>query len=90
VSSIWSSYEVVGGGIFVFKEKLKKLKVDLKVWNIEAFGDVNLASKEVQKRIEVLDARDDDCGLVESEREERKALLVELNKTKFKQEAIMF
>ena len=74
----------------MFKEKLKKLKVDLKVWNIEAFGDVNLASKEVQKRIEVLDARDDDCGLVESEREERKALLVELNKTKFKQEAIMF
>jgi len=29
----WSSYKVIGGGIFIFKEKLKKLKADLKVWN---------------------------------------------------------
>jgi len=44
----------------------------------------------VQKKIDELDARDDDRSLVESEREERKSLLVELNKTKFKQETIMF
>ena len=68
---------------------LRKLKVDLKVWNKEIFGDVNLASKEVQKRIEVLYAHDDDCGLAESERE-KKTLFAGLNKTKFKQETIMF
>ena len=90
VSSCWSSYEVVGSGLFIFKEKLKKLKVDLKVWNKEVFGDVNLASKEVQKMIDVLDARDDDRGLIESEREERKVLLVDLIEGKFKQEAVMF
>ena len=55
MSSSWSSYEVIGGGIFIFKEKLKKLKADLKVWNKEIFGDVNLASKEVQKKIDELD-----------------------------------
>ena len=44
----------------------------------------------MQKKIDELDARDDDRSLVESEREERKSLLVELNKTKFKQETIMF
>jgi len=38
---------------------MKKLKVDLKVWNKEVFGDVNLASEELQKRINELDARDD-------------------------------
>jgi len=80
VSLSWASYEVVGGGIFILKEKLKKLKVDLKVWNKEVFGDVNLAGKEVQKRIEVLDTRDDECGLAEAEMEERKGLLAELNK----------
>ena len=90
MSLSWSSYEVVGGGIYIFKEKLKKLKADLKVWNKEVFGDVNLASKEAQKRIEVLDAPDDGLGLAESEREERKALLAEFSKVKFKQEAIMF
>jgi len=31
-----------GSGIFVFKEKLKKLKADLKVWNRESFGNINL------------------------------------------------
>jgi len=33
VSLRWSTYEVLGGGIYIFKEKLKKLKADLKVWN---------------------------------------------------------
>ena len=37
----WLNYEVQGGRIFIFKEKLKKLKADLKVWNKEVFGDVN-------------------------------------------------
>jgi len=37
-----------------------------------------------------LDERDDVCGLAESEREEIKALLAELDKAKFKQEAVMF
>jgi len=90
VSSSWSSYAVVGDGIYTFKEKLKKLKADLKVLNKEVFDDANLACKEAQKRIEELDERDDDRGLAELEREERKALLAELNKVKYKQEAILF
>ncbi len=51
VSSSWSAYKITGGGIFVFKEKLKKLKADLKVWDREVFGDVNQASKEIQKKV---------------------------------------
>ena len=85
----WASYDVQGGGIYIFKEKLKKLKADLKVWNKEVFGDVNLAREELQKRINELDVRDDDRGLEESEREERRSLLAELNKVLFKQEAVI-
>jgi len=80
----WASYNVLGGGIYIFKEKLKKLKVDLKVWNKEVFGDVNLASELLQKRINELDARDDERGLEESEREEKRSLLVALNNAMFK------
>ena len=65
----WANNDVQGRGIYIFKEKLKKLKVDLKVWNKEVFGDVSLAREELQKRINELDAQDDDRGLVESERE---------------------
>ena len=90
MSSRWYFYEVVGDRIFIFKEKLKRLKANLKIWNKEVFGDVNLANKEAQNKIEVLDERDDVCGLTGSEREERMVLLAELNKAKFKQEAVMF
>ena len=34
----WHSYEIRGCGSYVLIEKLKVLKVKLKVWNKEAFG----------------------------------------------------
>jgi len=33
----WSNYKIQGHGLFVRKEKLKKLKVVIKVWNREVF-----------------------------------------------------
>ena len=74
----------------MFKEKLKKLKADLKVWNKKVFGDVNQACKEIHKRLDELDTRDDEDGLVESERDERKSLFAKLTESKSKQEAILF
>jgi len=76
----WDNFDVQGSGIYVLKEKLKKLKTKLKIWNKEVFGDVNLASEELQRRINELDTRDDDNGLKELEREERRSLLADLNK----------
>jgi len=35
-----ASYEVQGSEILVFKEKMKKLKSDLKVWNRVVFNNV--------------------------------------------------
>ena len=40
VRNRWLSYEIQGGGLFVFKEKLKFLKADLKEWNREVFDNV--------------------------------------------------
>jgi len=42
---------VQGSGIFVFKEKLKKLKVDLKIWNREVFGDIDQVREDIRKKI---------------------------------------
>jgi len=36
-----------GEGFFVFKEKLKKLKANLKIWNKEVFGNVNTIGKDL-------------------------------------------
>jgi len=60
-----------------------------KVWNKEVYGNVNRISESLQKRIIELDARDDESGLDESEREERRSLLTNFSKNLFKQEAIM-
>ena len=75
--------------MFVFKEKLKKLKFDLKIWNKEVFGNVNQVGELLQKRIQELDECDDAGGLNKEGREEKKSLLAEQNKNFFKQEAII-
>ena len=85
----WLSYEVHGRGLFVFKEKLKKLKFDLKVWNREVFGDVNQIGEILNKKIEELDARDDVEDLDEEGRVERRSLLAEQNENAFRQEAVI-
>ncbi|KAL8503366.1 hypothetical protein ACS0TY_022197 [Phlomoides rotata] len=38
INSKWNSYDINGWGGYVLKEKLKKLKGDLKQWNNEVFG----------------------------------------------------
>jgi len=43
----------------------------------------------LQKRINELDARDDEIGLLESEREDRRTLLADFNNFLFKKEAIL-
>ena len=63
----------------MFKQKLKKLKLDLKVWNREVFGDVNLTGEILKKKIEDLDARDDVGDLDEEGRVERRSWLAEQN-----------
>ncbi|KAL8464304.1 hypothetical protein ACS0TY_033995 [Phlomoides rotata] len=34
----WNNYEVEGWGGYIIKEKFKKLKADLKMWNQDVFG----------------------------------------------------
>jgi len=61
----------------------------MKIWNREVFGNVNQTGEILQKKIQELDARDDEDNLDESGREERRILLVEQSQNFFKQEAIM-
>jgi len=82
VISKWQRYEVQGSGIYVLKEKLKKLKADLKVWNKDTFGNLNQAGEDIQRHIQNLHARDDESELDEERREERRILLAEQRGTK--------
>ena len=77
-----------GRGLFVIKEKLKRLKSYLKIWNRDSFGNVNLLGEVLQKKIQDLNARDDEDSLDAAGREERKFLLAEQNRNLIKQEVV--
>jgi hypothetical protein len=55
VKKWWISYEFFGLPSFVLANKLKALKVDLKKWNEEVFGDIGKKKKELLEGIRELE-----------------------------------
>lgn len=55
VENSWNSFQVNGKKTYIFKEKLKLLKVGLKVWNKEVFEILDL---DVEKAIDDLNRLD--------------------------------
>lgn len=53
----------MGWGSFIFKEKLKRLKLRLKVWNRECFGILDQKIQVAHDEIYALDMLDDSSGL---------------------------
>ncbi|KAL8525193.1 hypothetical protein ACS0TY_014713 [Phlomoides rotata] len=82
VTEKWRSYEVEGWGGFVLKEKLKRLKTDIKQWNKEVFKQVDEKIEDRRNKIQELDMIDEAMGLVQNEiiqrNEERAGLLYDI------------
>jgi hypothetical protein len=77
----WESYDFQGLPSFVLANKLKTLKVDLKKWNAEVFGDVGKKKKELLEGIKELECFEEARGLVEEERVRKSDMVKELEKT---------
>jgi len=58
VKEKWPSYLVHGNIITKLKEKMKLLKIDLKLWNRDVFGNLNTTNKKILQEIEELDCQD--------------------------------
>ena len=52
----------------MFKEKLKLLKIDMKLWNKDVLGNLDTTKKRILQEIEDLDCQDCNRVLMESER----------------------
>jgi len=78
VKEKWNSYNVQGDDTRRFKEKLKLLKADLKIWNKEVFGHLETTKSRILKDIEDLDNKDDDNMLEDMDRLERLDLMRQL------------
>ena len=78
VKENWSLYAAQGNAITVVKEKLKRLKGDLKLWNRDVFGNIEMAKKSILQELEALDCQDCSGSLLESERLQRLGLVKRL------------
>jgi hypothetical protein len=54
VKQWWNSYHFQSSPIFIMAHKLKALKVDLRRWNEEVFGNIERQKKIFWKSFEVL------------------------------------
>lgn len=83
VTASWKEDGIVGWGSFIFKEKLKRLKKALKIWNNEHFGNMESKIKLLKEEIKNLDEKDDMVGLAEDEsarrREASAQLILQMN-----------
>jgi len=57
VKDRWTSYPDQGNAFMVLKEKLKCLKRDMKVWNMDVFGIIESTKKKILEEIETLDCQ---------------------------------
>jgi len=89
VKEKWSSYVIHGNALTGLKEKLKRLKGDLKVWNRVVFGNMENTKKALLKEIETLDCQDCNGALMESERLHRIGLVSKLKETDKKLESLL-
>ncbi|XP_057811598.1 uncharacterized protein LOC131025829 [Salvia miltiorrhiza] len=67
VEKVWREGSFTCWSCYIFKEKLKKLKVALKEWNRVSFGNIDHAIISLKDELQALDALDDTFGLEDSE-----------------------
>ena len=81
VSSWWESYHFQGTHSFSLANKLKMLKLDLKRWNVEEFGNIGLRVQNLWKDLNVLEVIEEVRALTMEERREKDRIHEELEKS---------
>ena len=87
VKGWWESYHFEGTPSFILARKLRALKLDLKQWNAEVFGDVLNRRRQAMADLNELDVEAESCPLSTKEAARKFCLVEELEKS-FLQEEI--
>ena len=81
VGSWWTSYQVDGSSSYILAKKLKSLKMNLKKWNEEEFGNVSIKKTRLFQELQSLDSIEEVRVLTEEERLTHTRTKMELEKT---------
>uniref|UniRef100_A0A7N2R4R9 ABC transporter C family member 13 n=1 Tax=Quercus lobata TaxID=97700 RepID=A0A7N2R4R9_QUELO len=76
VRTWWESYHFQGSPSFLFASKLKALKLDLRKWNEEEFGNVGDKMNKLWKDLEILDLLEDTRPLTNDETLEKERFCI--------------
>ncbi|KAF5201986.1 hypothetical protein FRX31_008430 [Thalictrum thalictroides] len=64
----WSTFEVEGRASYVWWKKVKLLKDELKVWNVEVFGRIDLQIKKKLTEMSVIELKEEQGTVNEEDR----------------------
>lgn len=78
VHESWSEGGIQGWASFVVKEKLKRLRETLKVWNREQFGNMDQKVELLREELKKLDEKDESMGLMDEEELMRSGVMAQL------------
>jgi hypothetical protein len=90
VSKVWEEQHFTGWMGHILKERLKGLKLEIKKWNTEVYGEVDLKIQKLRENIEELDLRSERKGISDDEVLLRKGCFTELWKLLKSKDALNF
>ena len=74
----WESYQFDGTPSFILAKKLKALKIDLKKWNEDVFGNVEYKRQQLMIQLNQLDVIVEDRPLFVEENLQRESLRADI------------
>jgi hypothetical protein len=89
VEEFWRGCNVTGWMAYILKEKLKGLKVHLRGWNNDTYGDVDAKINKLVNDISLLDITSEESGISVEEVATRKILFSQLWHLKIGKESII-
>jgi len=82
----WESYSFQGSPSFIFSQKLKDLKIDLKRWNDQEFGNVEFRKKMHMEDLCALDRLEEQRGLTPEEKARKCGVIRDLENSILQEE----
>ncbi|KAL8490948.1 hypothetical protein ACS0TY_022816 [Phlomoides rotata] len=89
VERIWNDTSVEGWGGYVLKEKLKRLKIDIKAWKAKNGTIFSLEIEEIEKQLSGLDDKLEAEEWDEADRNKRRSLQLELEEFRLKRDRLI-
>ncbi|KAK2413305.1 hypothetical protein QL285_036031 [Trifolium repens] len=90
VTKVWEEQHFTGWMGHILKERLKGLKVVIKNWNFEVYGEVDSKIAKLRSEIEEVDLRSENIGISDVEMKPRKDWFTELWKLLKSKDALNF